>query len=341
MDKEILESKFLGSLVGTAVGDALGMPVEGWSLDQIESRYGEIREMLDGRLPAGHYTDDTEMMIGVAESLIENRGFDGERMAQRFINNYNAYRGYGFGPSRVFSWIKSGEAWNKASERLFDSGSYGNGGAMRISPIGLYYCEDPEKLRSIANQASQITHAHELGKEGATLQAYAVALAVNNDPHSSPLVPCSYLRRMIEFTENAVYKRKLKCVEMLLGERTDRSRVVAELGNGIEAFNSVPTAIYSFLSHPDSFEEAVVYAVGLGGDTDTLGAMTGAVSGAYHGIDSIPDRWRNRLENLAYLKELAGKLWHLKKEIYHQQETTRRLQCKKVLKRGFRKTHPN
>lgn len=90
------------------------------------------------------------------------------------------------------------------------------------------------------------------------------------------------------------------------------SDLVARLGNGIEAYNSVPTAIYSFLSHPLSFKEAVLYAISLGGDTDTIGAMTGAISGAYLGVDSIPGKWQMKLENRLYIAELAQRLWQIK-----------------------------
>lgn len=83
------------------------------------------------------------------------------------------------------------------------------------------------------------------------------------------------------------------------------------MGNGIEAFNSVPTAIYSFLSHFESFADAVIYAIGLGGDTDTIAAMTGAISGAYHGIKAIPKEWEERLENRAYIETLAIRLWNV------------------------------
>ena len=305
---EDLKSKFLGAIIGTAVGDALGMPVQGWSCEAIKSVYGEIREMLDGWLPAGHYTDDTEMMIGVAESLIENKGFNGDHLAKTFIKNFNIHRGYGLGPIRVLRWISQGEAWDKASTKLFGSGSYGNGAAMRIAPIGIFYHDNPEELRSIAYKSSQITHAHELGKEGAALQAYSIALAVSTTP--TQLETQSFLKKLSDFTrKNTVYTQKIKIIEKLLVEKPDRIKVINELGNGIEAFNSVPTAIYCFLSHPDSFEAAVIYAISLGGDTDTIGAMTGAISGAYHGVNSIPERWRQKLEKANYIEELAEKLW--------------------------------
>ncbi|MCK4721865.1 MAG: ADP-ribosylglycohydrolase family protein, partial [Dehalococcoidia bacterium] len=85
-----------------------------------------------------------------------------------------------------------------------------------------------------------------------------------------------------------------------------------ELGHGIEAFNSVPTAIYSFLTHSRSFAGAILYAISLGGDTDTIAAMTGAISGAYLGIEAIPETWKQRLENREYIEELAEKLWLIK-----------------------------
>ena len=307
MDREDLRSKILGSLIGTGVGDALGASLEGWRRVDPD----EVRALAEKRHTLT-YTDDTHMMIGVAESLIENKGFDGEHMAGRFMENYSRepFRGYGPGPPRVFRLIRSGEAWDKAAERLYGGGSFGNGSTMRVAPVGVFYYDDLAKLKEIAYKSSQITHAHELGKEGAALQAYAIALSTQADP-SLAIQGNEFLRKLTQFVEHEVYKQKLKSVEELLGEK-DRAKVVAELGHGIEAFNSVPTAVYSFLSHPKSFEEAVVYAISLGGDTDTIGAMTGAISGAYLGIKAIPEKWQEKLENRDYIVELADRLWRIK-----------------------------
>jgi poly(ADP-ribose) glycohydrolase ARH3 len=298
----MLRSKFVGCLIGSAVGDALGSSFEGsWSSEAKIERF------------SGRWTDDTHMMIGVAESLIANKGFDGSNMAQIFIKNYERepWRGYASGPPRVFRWIKSGVAWNEAAKRLFGgAGSYGNGAAMRVAPVGVFYHDDLEQLRSVAYSQSRITHVHELGMDGAAIQAYAVALAVTADP-SSELDSYAFLGRLKDFTHNEVYKRKLERVWRLLGE-TNKGRIARELGNGVEAYNSVPTAVYCFLRNWGSFEDSVLYAVSLGGDTDTIGAMTGAISGAYHGDQAIPERWKNRLEKGDYIEELAEKLWFIK-----------------------------
>jgi len=253
------------------------------------------------------------MMIGVAESLIANKGFDGSHMAQIFIKNYEQepWRGYASGPPQVFRWIKSGVAWNEAAKRLFGGvGSYGNGAAMRVAPVGVFYHDDLEQLRFVAYSQSRITHVHELGMEGAAIQAYAVALAVTADT-SSELDSHGFLEKLKDSTQNEVYKRKLERVWRLLGE-TNKGRVARELGNGVEACNSVPTAIYCFLRNQGSFEDSVLYAISLGGDTDTIGAMTGAISGAYHGDEAIPERWKSRLEQGNYIEELAEKLLFIK-----------------------------
>ena len=316
-----LKSKFIGSLVGTAVGDGLGASLEGAHLvepDQVLALGAERLRLI--------YTDDTHMAIGVAESLLERKGLDGEHMARTFIRNFDAepWRGYGPGPPRVFARIKAGEPWDKAAGRVYGGGSFGNGAAMRVAPVGLLYHDDRERLRQVAYGSSLVTHAHELGKEGAALQAYAVALACRTQP--TTLDRQRFLDELEQFAVNRVYKEKLRKMGGLLagqgqrpsassGQRQgepDRLKVVMALGNGIEAFNSVPAAIYSFLRYPDSFEEAVVYAISLGGDTDTIGAMCGAISGAYLGVEAIPELWRLKVENRAYLEGLGERLWQLK-----------------------------
>ena len=303
MVEQVLKSKVLGAFLGTAIGDALGAPFEGYP--EVDSE--EIEKVADSQ-EGLTYTDDTHMMIGIAESLLKNQGFDGKDMALTFVRNYELepWRGYGPGPPHIFRLVRAGVAWDEAALRLYHGGSYGNGSAMRVAPIGVFYHDDPARLREVAYQSSQITHAHQLGKEGAALQAYAVALATNLEP-SSPFDRGAFLAKLINFVSEGIYREKLNKMEALLPQ-SDKTKVVLELGNGIEAFNSVPTAIYSFLSQPHSFAQAVFLAISLGGDTDTIGAMTGAISGAYLGFDAIPYKWRDKLENRLYIAQLAKRL---------------------------------
>jgi len=288
-----MREKFRGCLLGTAVGDALG------------SSRGEF---------SGRWTDDTHMTMGLAQSLVERKGFDGEHLAWTFLRNYERepWRGYAPGPPTVFSLLRAGVPWNEASRYLFGGrGSYGNGAAMRVAPVGLLYYDDPVRLREVAEAQSLLTHAHELGREGAVLQARAVSLALCAPPPSS-FDPFDFLEELESFTSHPVYLEKLGKVRKMLEEGGRRERVVRELGNGVEAHRSVPTAICCFLLHFGSFGEALRYAVGLGGDTDTIGAMTGALSGAYHGEGGIPREWRERVERREELEQLAEGLWRLK-----------------------------
>lgn len=294
-----LESKFIGSIVGVAIGDSIGT-LGRW-----------ITYFEPSSIPLS-YTDDTEMTIGVAESLIQSKGFDPDNMMQRFIANYDPRRGYGPGPPHIFKLVIRGVHWRDAASQLFGGeGSFGNGAAMRVAPIGLLYHNDPSKLREIAYASSELTHTHLLGKEGAALQAYAVALAVKLDPNE--LDRDWFIDELLSFTSVDVYEQKLRKMKQMHG--CSRREVARELGNGIEAHNSVPTAIFSFLENPLSFEKAVAYAIGIGGDTDTIGAMTGAISGAFLGVESIPRRYVENVENSSYLIKLGRKLYRLFTEV--------------------------
>ena len=202
MIEPALKDRFIGALIGTGVGDSLGAFFEGC----FEVNIGEIEAVAESAA-ALTYTDDTHMMIGIAESLIRSQGFDGEDMAYTFVKNYELepFRGYGPGPPRIFRMIRDGAAWDEAAHRLYGGGSYGNGSAMRIAPVGVLYHSNPELLREVAYKSSQITHAHHLGKEGAALQAYAIALAAELEP-SGAFNRDDFLAKLTSFVQEDIYQ---------------------------------------------------------------------------------------------------------------------------------------
>jgi poly(ADP-ribose) glycohydrolase ARH3 len=300
-----LLNKFKGAILGTAVGDALGRYLEGGTLADPE----KVEEVALAQ-PELRFTDDTQMTMGVVSSLVEHEGFDEEHMAGVFARNYEPSRGYGLSTSQILQRLRRGEPWNVPAKEAFGGeGSYGNGSAMRVAPIGLFFYQDLTKVKEVAEASSKITHTHPLGIEGAVLQASAVALTVQTE--SGDFSTVDFLKKLTELTEGEVYKQKLGRLEELLNKKASPSEVVQGLGNGIEAFNSVPTAIYSFLAFPGSFRDAVLWAVGLGGDADTIGAMTGAIAGALHGANAIPSDWLEKLEKKQELEELANELFLL------------------------------
>jgi poly(ADP-ribose) glycohydrolase ARH3 len=201
------------------------------------------------------------------------------------------------------------------------AGSYGNGAAMRITPVALVYYQDLVEMAEVARQSALITHAHKLGIEGAVLQALSVALLLQ-EPSSVRVSGSAFTELLITYVNDAsaslyahkasasLYVHKLKQVKELLPE-TRPLELASRLGNGVEAYQAVPAALYSFLSHPTSFSEALRYAIRLGGDTDTIASMTGALSGAYLGESAIPLNWRKRLEGVARIGQLADALLDL------------------------------
>jgi poly(ADP-ribose) glycohydrolase ARH3 len=307
LEKGKTRNKFLGSLLGAAIGDAVGATREGHRM----VAGGDLEALANIAYPLC-YTDDTHMTIGVAESLVERHCLDGAHMAERFVDNYLAepWRGYGPGPPRVFRLIRSGQSWDTAASNIYEGGSYGNGAAMRVSPIGLFFSNNLAELKEAAYLSSLITHSHILGKEGAALQAAAVAFALVQDPNT-PLDKTTFKSCLLDFTTQDIYRAKIEEFTTLLECFDDRQAVVEQMGNGIEAFNSVPTAIFSFLAHPQDFQSTVIYAVSLGGDTDTIASMAGAISGAYLGVDAIPLKWQKLLENGDYILNLAERLWQM------------------------------
>ncbi len=297
-----MRDRFRGALLGAAVGDALGAPFEGRPsvepdrLARLDHDPGPLR-----------YTDDTHMTLGMAHSLLERHGFDGAHMAGVFARNFEAepWRGYGPGPPRVFRLLSEGVAWDAAGRTLFGgSGSYGNGAAMRAAPAGLFHPGDPDRAAAIAAQAARITHAHPLGVEGATLQARAVAILVGSE---SPPARDDLLRDLRAAARTVPFREALDRIPALPPDTTPRE-VAQALGNGIEAHRSVPAALYAALRHPDSFSGAVIFAIALGGDTDTIACMTGALAGARLGESAIPTRWRDHVEGAQTLRALADGL---------------------------------
>ena len=300
------ETRFIGCMLGAGVGDALGRSFEGLWNDQVRPEDIEF----DGK-----WTDDTHMMIGIAESLLAKRGFDGKHMILTFMKNWEEepWRGYGPGPPRIFRMIRSGVPWNEAARLLYGgAGSFGNGAAMRVAPIGLLFYDDAERLREIACKSAELTHTHPLGKEGAVIQAYAVALATQTE--RGRFDPEDFIEKIIEYTRSDIYREKLEKAKGLLDLDGEKD-VVRKLGNSVEAFNSVPTAIFCFAKNHEEYSKTVLYAVKLGGDTDTIAAMSGAIAGAYHGEEGIPESWRLKLEKSSCIKRLARDLWRLKKTI--------------------------
>jgi poly(ADP-ribose) glycohydrolase ARH3 len=296
---------FRGCLLGQAVGDALGAPYEGLNADNLYWGWGPPAELV--RNPSGEtlrYTDDTQMMIGVAETLAEHGTIAEEPLCAAFVRHYDPERCYGQGARRVLEAMAAGGDWRGLARDLFPGGSLGNGAAMRAAPVGLLFCDDLDRVAEEARRQALPTHLHPLGVEGAQLFAVAVALAVRADPFDRK----EFFRTLRRRARGEEFRWALAAAS-----RLNPGSSLGFLGNSLEAHRSVVTAIACFALAPGDYELAVGRALGQGNDTDTLAAMAGALSGAHLGVAAVPARLREQLEDgpagRGHLETLADRLF--------------------------------
>jgi poly(ADP-ribose) glycohydrolase ARH3 len=203
----------------------------------------------------------------------------------------------------VLEAMEEGRDYRRVAADYFPGGSYGNGAAMRVAPVGLLFHDDHAKLWEQARLSALPTHVHPLGIEGAQLLALAVSLAMRFDEWGRG----GFFRELCAACVSPEFRTQM--------EQAVSVQSVAELallGNRIEALWSVPTAIASFGLTPQSFSDTIGNVILLGGDTDTLAAMAGAVSGAYLGVPGLAQRLVELLESSPkgrdYLIALADRM---------------------------------
>jgi poly(ADP-ribose) glycohydrolase ARH3 len=320
-----LQDKFRGCLLGAAVGDMIGAVVEAESPGYIAATYpsvdailavASVPELTGDAWRVGRVTDDTQMTASVAEWLIAGEAPSPERLLTRFANAYDADRRYGPGTEAVLRMYRQHpDQWRTLSTAMFPEGSYGNGSAMRVAPVGLVYHDHPAELIAVAIESSRPTHSHSLAYQGVVLQARAVAAAVAGEAE-----PVRFLRHLHEglkhfrdlMQDTSRFSRALEEIEHGLARGATCDEMAGQLGTGIDAVEAVPMAIYCFLRHAQNYAEVIHAAVFVGGDTDTIAAMAGAMSGAFLGCSAIPPAWlaavRDERYGLGTIQDLADRL---------------------------------
>jgi poly(ADP-ribose) glycohydrolase ARH3 len=315
-EKRPLADIFIGSAVGTLVGDAFGAAVEGWSPGAIKKRYGMLTEPL-----AGRYTDDTQMMIGLMEALLEDSNFSPEVAAEKFLINFDPTRGYG---GRIFGVMDRISKGIPVAEVGTDS--WGNGAAMRIAPVGFFFYDDRERLVEASIKSARITHTHPIGVLGAITQAAAVAGAAQAAREGREIVTDDFVDEVLGYLDGVdageahpLYVRELSRLKGIApgGIEKGIELIVSLFPRDVSAIGAVPASIGAFLL-AKNFSDAIIIAVNAGGDCDTTGAMAGAIAGAYWGKDALPASWLAVMENegkgLDYVINTAHRLVELKGE---------------------------
>jgi ADP-ribosylglycohydrolase len=298
-------TKYRGSLIGQCLGDALGFPVEGQSpnicADYVKQYVINPPTRMIGRsyFPFGQYTDDSQLARELIQSYVENGGnFHPERYAKRIADIFadNRIVGRGFATDTAARNLIAGSSWEESG---IPTPSAGNGSAMRAAPIGLFFFDDIDSLTQTAIDQGRITHHDSRCNAGAVAIAGAVAQVLTKES----LNISHFIDNITTWTGpvNQIFAsgianlhRWLKLSPIEAVKEISIYGVTSDFVNdgwrGISPFvvSSVIWSLYAFLKAPNDYLKAMAIAIGVGGDVDTTAAMTGAISGAYLGLEALP-----------------------------------------------------
>lgn len=295
-----LENKIAGALFGVAVADALGAPLEFMSEQEIRRQHGVVKEMIGGgwlNVKPGEVTDDTQMTVAVASAIAAHPDdpipYVGQNFAQwamggpkdigitcrsAVMNALQAMRGRGQTELKDCAGLAEYELWAQAAQTTAKQNgnrSAGNGALMRTVYPGLYYA-DQEQALDIADKIGRLTHWDDLSAEACALYTKIIYCLVKHHAETVPKL-MGMIEDILDGTRYAVKEKN---------EKIEPSGFVV---------NSFHCALHSIRS-TKSFEDAIVTAVNMGGDADTIGAIAGGLAGALYGYEEIPVRWKTTLD---------------------------------------------
>ncbi|CAM3996180.1 ADP-ribosylglycohydrolase family protein [Cohnella lubricantis] len=301
---ELNRERFLGSLTGLAIGDALGTTVEFTT----PGGFQPVQDMVGGgvfQLNPGEWTDDTSMALCLAESLIETNGFDPVHQMQR----YSKWRREGY-LSSTGTCFDIGNATAEAIRRFERTGegycgstkpnSAGNGSIMRLCPVPLFYASDPEQAIHFSALSSRTTHAAEECIDACRLMAAYLLAGVHGWSKERILNPSAF--------DNWLDPQSLspRIADILAGSY--KRKEPPEIQGSGYVVKSLEAALWAF-DRTDNFETGALKAVNLGDDADTTGAVYGQIAGAYYGVNGIPKKWRDKLAMGSLIKDMADEIY--------------------------------
>lgn len=258
-----IEDKFIGCLIGGAIGDALGFATEFLSFERIRAKYGRLTDYKI-KPTWGYYTDDTQLTIALAETLIKCNGFDKRDFKRRLAKWWT-----------VFPRLSGRSTKNAALKCLLgfkETGRNepGSSGAMRTAPLALFYYDDRDTLYEKTIACCEVTHSHPGAIAGALVSAFSIAYCLTH----TELDKQAYLNELADIAET--FDPKLAKRLLSLPDKLDwpEEEVIKELlkhssKTRFPIFDIIPTAIYAFLKYPDDYESCVLFCVNAGWDTDT------------------------------------------------------------------------
>ena len=333
-------SRAYGALAGLALGDALGMPTQEMSPEQIRAVYGRITGLVDGDasqpyapgMPAGSVTDDTEQALLVASLLIRGRGSSSGRVALNAVEFAHALLAWEDSMIERGSLDLLGPSTKAALERVragedpLTVGGAGttNGAAMRVTPIGIAVStEDPEAFAEAVWSSCRVTHATRQGFQSAALVAAAVSMGIDTVRTPSPDLR-SLLWKAVTYVDSLpergawtpdpdVVAATRRAMQLAVNPASSSLEcLVEQVGTSVASAHAIPMA-FALLAR-DPSPQALLDAANIGGDTDTIGAIAGAILGAALGVQVLPADSLSMIEEVSHLglSTAAGDLLELR-----------------------------
>ena len=320
-------SRAYGALAGLALGDALGMPTQAMSPQQIRAVYGRVTGLVDADasqpyapgMAAGSVTDDTEQALLVASLLVRGRGLASGRVALDAGEFSDALLAWEDSMVRRGSLDLLGPSTKAALERVragedpLAVGGEGttNGAAMRVTPIGIAMSTaDPEAFADAVWSSCQVTHATRQGFQSAALVAAAVSLGIDSARSTAPDLR-SLLWKALTFVDSLpvrgawapdpdVVAATRRAMQLSINPASSSLECLAQqVGTSVASAHAIPMA-FALLAR-DPSPQALLDAANIGGDTDTIGAIAGAILGAALGVEVLDGRDLARVEEVSRL----------------------------------------
>ncbi len=300
------------SLEGLAVGDAFGELFFSFSPAHYHT-YFETR-ILPPELQSWKYTDDTQMALSLVETLRRFGAIKQDELMASFVAHYEPQRGYGASIHallRTLRELESGEAageaesarkalWREMVAAQFSGqGSFGNGAAMRVAPLGAYFASDLRRVVAQARLSATVTHTHPEAIAGAIAIAVAAALAWRYRLSQQRPTRAEFIERILPFVPVSDVQSRLRRARDI-APNTSASAAAAMLGSGyrISAQDTVPYVLWCAGQFLDDYEEALWQTASGLGDVDTTCAMVGGIVVLYSGLEHVPEDWLARREPL-------------------------------------------
>ena len=290
--------RLLGSLLGLAVGDALGTAVE----FQARDSFPPVTGMTGGgvfNLAPGQWTDDTSMALCIAASLTETGAYDPldqlARVVRWYRDGYLSSTGECFDiGNRTRTAVEQFEMSGEPYRATGDGMSAGNGSLMRLAPVAMAFCDDPDAVVRLSADSSRTTHPAIECVEACGAYGRLIAAAIEGASRTELFVLAADLGEQVTDPILAT---------ILRGSYRVKGR--DEISSSGYVLHSLEAALWAF-ARADDFTEGALLAVNLGDDADTVGAIYGQLAGAFHGRQGIPESWRDKLHAAGLIEDLAA-----------------------------------